>query len=95
MSFPSPFLGNKKRIYWIVGCGLGLRHATKVLPGALPHGEWVPSLCETWIRLPFSTPFGREPASKGIQARCSLCIQATECLQGAEGDEWRGVIWDS
>ncbi|RCW39962.1 hypothetical protein DFQ14_11344 [Halopolyspora algeriensis] len=86
--FPNPFLGDRIDVYWIVGLSTDIRHATDILPGARPSGDWVPTLCERWIRLPFPTVAGRRPATEEILDQCP------QCLEIAEARECFGVLWD-
>lgn len=79
----------QNRVFWLVGAGLKVRHAVSVHPGALPHGEFVPAACERWIKLPFSTPYDRVPASKAIRVRCDACVAAIAPRGLVE------VTWDS
>lgn len=72
--FPSPFNG-RNDVFWIVGPGTELRHATTVLPGARPAGDWIPVLCQRWIRVPFPTVAGRVPATASILEQCPLCLE--------------------
>ena len=74
--------------YWIVGVGLTLRHATEFRPGTFPAGEWIPTLCGRWFKVPFSTPYGREPQSKSISDKCPQC---TELVQN---NEYSSTNWD-
>ncbi len=85
--FPSPYNG-RNDVFWIVGLSTDIRHATKVLPGARPPGEWAPTLCQRWIRLPFPSLAGRVPSTAAIHEQCSRCGDI------AEQQECSGVIWD-
>lgn len=75
-------------LYWILGMGLKTRHATEVRPGTLPAGDWIPTLCELWIRLPCGTPYEQVPRSKGVTEQCS------ECQEIAVASESSAVVWD-
>ncbi|MGP4021105.1 hypothetical protein [Saccharopolyspora sp. 5N708] len=76
-----------EEVYWIVGIGLQRRHATPIRPGAQPGGEWVPSLCEVWLRIPFATLWGREPRSTAVIERCPQCTGTVE-ERGFSGRNW-------
>ncbi|CAM06313.1 hypothetical protein A8924_0140 [Saccharopolyspora erythraea NRRL 2338] len=65
-------------VFWIVGSGLKLRHATKMRPGAAYSGQQVPTLCDDLIKVPQATPSGREPNSKSITERCPQCSEEAE-----------------
>ncbi|MBA8822996.1 hypothetical protein FHX42_000325 [Saccharopolyspora lacisalsi] len=86
--FPSPFRAGSADVFWIVGVGTHVRHATTVLPGARPGGYWVPTVCEQWIRWPFDTVSDRTPESKRITERCPTCTET------AEDRDWSGSDWD-
>ncbi|WP_223839520.1 hypothetical protein [Saccharopolyspora pogona] len=58
------------------------------LPGAVYAGAWVPALCETWLKIPTATPYGREPASTSITERCP------ECAEKVSRDEHHEHVWD-
>ncbi|NHD17806.1 MULTISPECIES: hypothetical protein [unclassified Actinopolyspora] len=85
--FPNPY-DERDDVFWIVGLSTDVRHATEVIPGAHPPGEWVPTLCQHWIRLPFPTPAGRVPTTAAIQRQCPRCGELAE-QRGCSG-----VIWD-
>ncbi|MBK0865810.1 hypothetical protein INP57_03220 [Saccharopolyspora sp. HNM0986] len=88
MGLPHPYRCTSPVAYWIVGLSLHLRHATESRPGALPGGEWTPTLCGTWIRVPFDTPAPRRPRSESIAIRCTPCseIVATQA--------YLSITWD-
>ncbi|MBB5155124.1 hypothetical protein BJ970_002658 [Saccharopolyspora phatthalungensis] len=71
-----PYRGETQEVYWIVGIGWALRHATPVRPGAHPGGAWVPALCEVWMRVPFATLWPRRPPSAAVDERCPQCTEA-------------------
>lgn len=75
-------------LFWMVGMGKEIRHATEVRPGLVPAGDWIPTLCERWIRIPCSTPYGQQPRSKSIDERCP------DCERIAAADESSSVNWD-
>ncbi|MEV0054095.1 hypothetical protein AB0H34_26775 [Saccharopolyspora shandongensis] len=83
----NPYRGETQEVYWIVGIGLARRHATPVRPGAQPGGEWIPSLCEVWMRVPFATLAGRTPRSTAITERCPQCTEAVDG-RGFTGRHW-------
>lgn len=84
----------RDRVFWLVGPGKKLRHAVRVHPAALPHGEFIPTVCETWIRVPFSTPYDRIPASKAITERCADCVYYL-VQQYRESSPPMEISWDS
>lgn len=86
---PSAYDSGTTHVYWIVGAGMPLRHATGTRPGALPGGDWIPALCERWIRVPFDTPIGWEPRSRRVTERCARCEEVVELHQ------YSGITWDS
>ena len=65
-------------VFWVVGAGFKIRHAMAVLPGSTFAGDWVISLCDLWIKIPTSTPYGQEPSSKQITERCPRCLALAE-----------------
>lgn len=86
--WPNPYCCDPKRVFWVVGIGLHLRHATDIRPGAFPSGEWIPTLCETWFRLPFPTVSGVQPRSKSVEHKCPQCTEI------ADSQGYRSIIWD-
>ncbi|WP_433870540.1 hypothetical protein [Saccharopolyspora sp. CA-218241] len=82
------FHDERQDVFWIVGVGADRRHATTMRPGAVYSGQWVPSLCDVWLKIPPATPGGREPKSRAITDRCEDCARKT-----AEGD-FAHTIWD-
>ena len=69
------FSSDAETVFWIVGAGTRLRHGTVTRPGATFAGDWVPSLCGTWLKVPTSTPYGSEPLSASITERCEDCAE--------------------
>ena len=75
-------------LYWILGMGMKTRHATRVRPGAYPAGEWVPTECTEWIRIPCGTPYGQTPYSRAYIEQC------VDCLCVAEKNDSSAIFWD-
>lgn len=65
-------------VFWIVGTGARIRHATRTLPGAVFAGETVGTLCGDRIKVPTSTPAGRKPASAHVTELCGDCASVAE-----------------
>lgn len=86
---PSAYESGTTYVYWIVGVGLPLRHATGTRPGALPGGDWIPAICETWMRVPFDTPPGWEPSSKSVTEHCPQCSRIVA------DNHYSAITWDS
>lgn len=74
--------------FWIVGMGMKIRHATEVRPGALPAGEWIPTLCDEWIRVPCSTPYEQDPHTKHVTTRCN------DCAEQVNARDLSCTVWD-
>ena len=75
-------------LFWMVGMGKEIRHATDVRPGLVPAGDWIPTLCGVWIRVPCDTPYRHQPRSEAIRERCPDCEHST-----ADGHS-SSVNWD-
>ncbi len=75
-------------VFWMVGMGMKTRHATEIRPGAYPAGEWIPTLCGVWIRVPCGTPHEQEPPSKRITERCPNCEEQVRAL------DLSSTVWD-
>ena len=60
-------------VFWIVGAGQAVRHATTLRPGAVYAGQRIPSLCEGQVKVPQPTPLGRDPVTKAITGKCADC----------------------
>lgn len=75
-------------LYWILGMGMRTRHATDIRPGAHPAGEWIPTECGEWIRVPCATPYEQTPRSKEFLEQCP------ECRRAAEDKGSSAVMWD-
>ncbi|EQD86704.1 hypothetical protein A8924_7099 [Saccharopolyspora erythraea NRRL 2338] len=86
--WPNPYRVETPMAFWIVGVGEKVRHATDIRPGAAPAGDWIPTLCEVWIRVPFSTVIGQEPKSKDVTERCPNCTEAVSQRK------YRDINWD-
>ncbi|GAA2808876.1 hypothetical protein [Saccharopolyspora taberi] len=86
--WPHPIRPEPPMVFWIAGIGEKVRHATDIRPGAAPAGDWIPSLCEVWFRVPFPTIIGREPASRSITDHCPQCTDA------AAKRRYRDINWD-
>lgn len=69
------FRREERDAYWILGSGLFRRHAMTTQPGAVFCGQWVPALCETWLKIPNATPYHRAPASRSVTTRCEECTE--------------------
>lgn len=82
------FGGERQDVFWIVGMGLTQRHATTMRPGAVYAGQVVPALCATELKIPQSTPIGRDPRSKSITDKCPDCAERI-----AEAD-FAETVWD-
>jgi hypothetical protein len=82
------FRDEQQDVFWIVGLGLTMRHATTLRPGAVYAGQWIPSLCDVQLKVPQSTPSGREPNSKPITDKCP------ECTQKATDANFAEITWD-
>ena len=74
-------------VYWLVDAGTRTRHATGTRPGALPGGEWIPAICETWMRAPFATPLGLEP-------RAQPTTRCPQCTQIVIDNDYVAITWD-
>ncbi|MGI8308941.1 hypothetical protein [Saccharopolyspora hattusasensis] len=73
------FDDERQDVFWIVGMGLVVRHATTLRPGAVYAGQSIPSLCGVSMKVPQPTPSGRMPSSKPITDKCPECSrEATE-----------------
>ena len=82
------FDDERQDLFWIVGLGLDRRHATTVRPGAVYSGQLVPSMCDSWLKIPQTTPIGREPHSKAVTEKCE------ECRRRTEESHFSHVVWD-
>ena len=67
------FPGEQQDVFWVVGLGKAERHATTLRPGAVYAGQLIPVLCGGQVKVPQSTPLGRDPGTKDITARCLEC----------------------
>ena len=65
-------------LFWIVGVGQAVRHATTLRPGAVYAGQSIRSLCEGQVKVPQATPLGREPQTKGVTGKCADCERKTQ-----------------
>ncbi|MEV0053914.1 hypothetical protein AB0H34_25870 [Saccharopolyspora shandongensis] len=82
------FRDERQGVFWIVGMGLPLRHATIFRPGAVYAGQSIPALCGASLKVPQPTPSGREPNSKPVTDKCQECSR-----EAAEGD-FAETTWD-
>ncbi|MFC7344677.1 hypothetical protein [Saccharopolyspora griseoalba] len=60
-------------LFWIVGAGQTVRHATTRRPGAVYAGQRIQALCDGQMKVPQPTPLGREPLTKSITGKCADC----------------------
>ncbi len=82
------FRDDFRDVFWIVGTGTRIRHATRTLPGAVFAGESVTTLCDGSIKVPMSTPAGRTPPSTHVIDRCPPCAAT------AEAERLVQHVWD-
>ncbi|GAA2335702.1 hypothetical protein GCM10009854_09500 [Saccharopolyspora halophila] len=75
-------------VFWIVGTGQTVRHATTSRPGAVYAGQSIPSLCDGQVKIPQPTPLGREPLTKMVTGRCA------DCQRKAHGRHFAETNWD-
>ncbi|MGP4016783.1 hypothetical protein [Saccharopolyspora sp. 5N708] len=75
-------------VFWIVGSGCIVRHATTLRPGAVYAGQQIPSLCDVRLKVPQPTPSGREPSTKPITDKCP------ECARKATDSAFSEITWD-
>jgi hypothetical protein len=60
-------------LFWIVGAGQAVRHATTLRPGAVYAGQSIRSRCDGQMKVPHPTPLGREPETKRVTGKCADC----------------------
>lgn len=82
------FAEDRQDVFWIVGTGQTERHATTTRPGAVYAGQCVPALCDAQLKIPQTTPLGREPNTKKITDRCFECERISAAENCAE------TTWD-
>lgn len=82
------FAEDRPDVFWIVGAGQVERHATIMRPGAVYAGQCVPALCDVQVKIPQSTPLGREPQTKKVTRKCP------ECERAVIADNCSETMWD-